>query len=79
MTRSEHAGDPVEDALAQLFAAAAAPPALTAAVLRRIEDDRWRRQRFLDHVFYTGLCASGALAILSIGHAVDIVTRALIR
>jgi hypothetical protein len=58
-----HDQDPLDRALGELFAADQAPPRLTAAVLRMIEEARWRRERFLGRVYYGGLLGCGALAL----------------
>jgi hypothetical protein len=57
----------LDGGLAALFAAdQRVPPAFTAAVLRRIQEERWRRETSLDRLFYAGLCASGILVFVGL-------------
>jgi hypothetical protein len=59
--------DAVDRGLDAMFAAGEqAPPPFTVDVLRRIQQDRWRRERRLDRIFYAGLCASGVLVIVGL-------------
>jgi hypothetical protein len=60
----------IDGGLAALFAEAPpAPPTFTADVLRRIQDARWRRETYIDRVFYAGLCASGILVFIGLWFA----------
>jgi hypothetical protein len=45
------------------------PPDFTLHVLRRIHDQRWKREAFLRRVCYAGICASGSLIIAGISVA----------
>ena len=68
----------IDDGLTALFAAGPpVPPAFTAAVLRRIQEERWRREAFLDRVFYAGLCASGVLVLIGLWVGLDALATVL--
>lgn len=58
-----HDQDALDRALGELFAADQAPPRLTADVLRKIEDARWQRERFLSRVYDVGLLGCGVLTL----------------
>jgi len=71
--------DMIDGGLTALFAAdpLAPPPAFTADVLRRIQEARWRRETYLDRVFYGGLCASGILVFVGLLFALGALTGTL--
>ena len=60
----------IDDGLTTLFATEQhVPPSFTADVLRRVQEQRWRRETYLDRVFYAGLCASGILVLVGLWFA----------
>jgi hypothetical protein len=61
---TSHELDAVDLDLGALFAAGQAPPHFSVTVLRRIQEQRWRRERFLRGVGYTGAGAAGALTLV---------------
>lgn len=64
-----------DDRLADALSATTAVPAdFTYQVLRRIQEERWRREAFLDRVFYGGLCAAGVLAMVGMWFALGAVS-----
>jgi hypothetical protein len=68
----------VDASLRHLFdAGSAVPSAFTVDVLRRVQEQRWRRERRLDRIFYAGLCAGGVLAIVGLWLAVAAVAQRL--
>jgi hypothetical protein len=69
--------DPIDRGLARLFEESPVPGDLAAHVLRRIEEDRWRRESRFDRVFYGWLYAAGAAMIAAFGIILTAVARAL--
>jgi hypothetical protein len=69
----------IDGGLAALFTAdqPVPPPTFTADVLRRIQEARWRRETYLDRVFYAGLCASGILVLVGLWFALGAFAEAL--
>lgn len=62
--------DMIDGGLSALFRAQSrVPPSFTTDVLRRIQEERWRRETYLDRVFYAGLCASGILVFVGLWFA----------
>ena len=60
----------IDDGLARMFAGDQPVPSdFTLRVLRRVQEQRWRREVFLGRVFHAGLCASGSLIIAGVGVA----------
>lgn len=54
----------IDRELAHLFAADQPVPVdFTRRVLRRVQEQRWKREVFFSRVLYAGLCASGILVI----------------
>ena len=60
----------IDSGLARLFADNQPAPAdFTMHVLRRVQDQRWKREVRLGRVLYAGICASGVLLIAGVGFA----------
>jgi len=78
MTASDRDVEMIDDGLAALFAGdQRVPSTFTADVLRRIQEERWRRETYLDRVFYAGLCASGILILVGLWFALGALAGAL--
>lgn len=66
--------DAIDGGLVRLFAEDQGVPSdFTLSVIRRIQDQRWRREVFLGRVLYGGLCASGIFIIAGLGVAISAV------
>ena len=62
--------DAIDGGLVRLFAEDQGVPSdFTRSVIRRIQDQRWRREVFLGRMLYGGLCASGILIIAGLAVA----------
>jgi hypothetical protein len=70
ISRDDRELEAIDSGLARLFADDQPVPAdFTMHVLRRVQDQRWKREVWLGRVFYAGLCASGILVIAGLGFA----------
>jgi hypothetical protein len=75
MVNDERHLEAIDRDLARLFAADEGVPSdFTLCVIRRIQNQRWKREVFLGRVLYGGLCASGILIIAGLGVAFGTVT-----
>jgi hypothetical protein len=70
ISRDDRELEAIESGLARLFADDQPVPAhFTMHVLRRVQEQRWKREVWLGRVLYAGLCASGTLVIAGLGFA----------
>jgi hypothetical protein len=70
ISREDRELEAIDSGLARLFADDQPVPAdFTRHVLRRVQDQRWKREVWLGRVFYAGLCASGILVIAGLAFA----------
>lgn len=77
-TPDDHPSDAVDRGLEAMFSAGdQVPPAFTIDVLRRIQEERWQRERRLDRIFYAGLCVSGVLVMVGFWLAFGALTGAI--
>jgi len=68
----------IDGGLSALFGAEPhVPPTFTSDVLRRIQEERWRRETYLDRVFYAGLGASGILMFVGLWFALGAFAAAI--
>ena len=69
-SRDDRELEAIDSGLARLFADSQPVPAdFTMQVLRRVQDQRWKREVWLRRVLYAGLCAGGILVIAGLAFA----------
>lgn len=67
----------IDRALTDLFGDLRTPIGFTTQVLRRLENERWRRESHFQRVFYLWAYAAGALMIVATAMILDGVRLAL--